>query len=59
MTTNIDLGSDNDMQSPARASRPRQSPGFQRIRIGELSITALYDGLVPVPADEPAWRAPR
>ena len=51
MTTNIDLGCDNDMQAPARALRCGQSPGFQRIRIGELLITALYDGFVPVPAD--------
>jgi glyoxylase-like metal-dependent hydrolase (beta-lactamase superfamily II) len=52
MTTNIDLGCDNDMQAQAQASRRGQSPGFQRIRIGELLITALYDGFVPVPADD-------
>ena len=52
MTTSIDLGSDNDMQAPAWAPRRGQSPGFQRIRIGELLITALYDGFVPVPADD-------
>jgi glyoxylase-like metal-dependent hydrolase (beta-lactamase superfamily II) len=52
MTTNFDLACDNDMQAPARASHRGQSPGFQRIRIGELLITALYDGFVPVPADD-------
>jgi hypothetical protein len=51
MTTNIDLGHDNGMQAPARASHRGLAPGFQRIRIGELLITALYDGFVPVPAD--------
>jgi glyoxylase-like metal-dependent hydrolase (beta-lactamase superfamily II) len=40
------------MQAPARASRGGQSPGFQRIRIGDLLITALYDGFVPISADE-------
>jgi glyoxylase-like metal-dependent hydrolase (beta-lactamase superfamily II) len=50
MTTNIDLGCRNDMQAPA--SHRGQSPGYQRIRIGELLITALYDGFVPVPADD-------
>jgi glyoxylase-like metal-dependent hydrolase (beta-lactamase superfamily II) len=54
MTTNIDLGCDNDMQ----ASRRGQSPGFQRIRIGELLITALYDGFVPVTADDLHGAAP-
>jgi glyoxylase-like metal-dependent hydrolase (beta-lactamase superfamily II) len=29
-----------------------QAPGFQRIRIGNLLITALYDGFVPISADE-------
>ena len=29
-----------------------QAPGFQRIRIGNLLITALYDGSVPISADE-------
>jgi hypothetical protein len=33
---NIDLGCDNDMQAPGRASHRGQTPGFQRIRIGEL-----------------------
>jgi hypothetical protein len=42
VTTNIDLGCDNDMEAPARASHRGQTPGFQRIRIGELLITALY-----------------
>ena len=51
MTTNIDLDHDNGMQARARASHSGQSPGFQRIRIGKLLITALYDGFVPVPAD--------
>ena len=50
MTTNIDLGHDNGMQAPAGASHGGQAPGSQRIRIGELLITALYDGFVPVPA---------
>jgi hypothetical protein len=41
MTTSIDRGfDDDDMHAPARASRRTQSPGFQRIRIGELSTTA-------------------
>ena len=44
MTTNIDLGCDNDMQAQAQASRRGQSPGFRRIRIGQPLITALYDG---------------
>jgi hypothetical protein len=52
MTTSFGLGCDNDMQAQARASHRGQSPGFQRIRIGELLITALYDGFVPVPADD-------
>jgi glyoxylase-like metal-dependent hydrolase (beta-lactamase superfamily II) len=52
MTTSIDLDRDNDMQAHARASHRGQSPGFQRIRIGKLLITALYDGFVPVPADD-------
>jgi glyoxylase-like metal-dependent hydrolase (beta-lactamase superfamily II) len=52
MTTSIDLDRDNDMQVHARASHRGQSPGFQRIRIGKLLITALYDGFVPVPADD-------
>ena len=52
MTTSIDLDRDNDMQAQARASHRGQSPGFQRIRIGKLLITALYDGFVPVPADD-------
>jgi hypothetical protein len=26
--------------------------GFQRLRIGNLLITAFYDGFVPVPADD-------
>jgi hypothetical protein len=59
MTTSIDLGFDNDMHAPTRASRRAQSPGFQRIRIGELLITALYDGFVSVPADDLHWRVPR
>ncbi len=29
-----------------------RSPGFQRVRIGELPVTALYDGFVPVVADD-------
>jgi glyoxylase-like metal-dependent hydrolase (beta-lactamase superfamily II) len=29
-----------------------QAPGFPRIRIGNLLITALYDGFVPISADE-------
>jgi glyoxylase-like metal-dependent hydrolase (beta-lactamase superfamily II) len=29
-----------------------QAPGFQRFRIGDLLITALYDGFVPISADE-------
>ena len=52
MTTSIDLGCDNDMRAQARASHRGQSPGFQRFRIGELLITALYDGFVPVAADD-------
>ena len=52
MTTSIDLGTHNDTRAPAPASHGEQSPGFQRIRIGELVITALYDGFVPVPADD-------
>jgi hypothetical protein len=52
MTTSFGPGCDNDMQTQARASHRGQSPGFQRIRIGELLITALYDGFVPVPADD-------
>ncbi|MEW2545332.1 MBL fold metallo-hydrolase [Streptomyces sp. NPDC047002] len=30
----------------------RQAPGFQRFRIGGLLITALYDGYVPIRADD-------
>jgi glyoxylase-like metal-dependent hydrolase (beta-lactamase superfamily II) len=52
MTTSLGPGCDNDMRTQARASHSGQSPGFQRIRIGELLITALYDGFVRVPADD-------
>jgi glyoxylase-like metal-dependent hydrolase (beta-lactamase superfamily II) len=52
MTRSIDLDRDNDMQAQARALHRGQSPGFQRIRIGKLLITALYDGFVPVLADD-------
>jgi glyoxylase-like metal-dependent hydrolase (beta-lactamase superfamily II) len=52
MTTSIDRGSDNGVRAQAWTSRRGQSPGFQRIRIGELLITAFYDGFVPVPADD-------
>ncbi|MEU3979270.1 MBL fold metallo-hydrolase [Streptomyces sp. NPDC026672] len=31
---------------------PRQAPGFQRFRLGDLLITALYDGYVPILADD-------
>jgi hypothetical protein len=37
---------------PAKASRHAQAPGFQRVRVGDLLITALYDGFVPVLADD-------
>jgi glyoxylase-like metal-dependent hydrolase (beta-lactamase superfamily II) len=52
MTTSIGLGSDNDMHAPARVSRRGQAPGFQRFRVGELLITALYDGFGPIPAED-------
>ena len=52
MTTRIELGCDNGMQAQARASHRGQSPGFQRFRIGELLITAVYDGFLPVAADD-------
>jgi glyoxylase-like metal-dependent hydrolase (beta-lactamase superfamily II) len=52
MTTSIDRGSDNGVRAQASTSRRGQSPGFQRIGIGELLITAFYDGFVPVPADD-------
>jgi hypothetical protein len=52
MTTSLGRGCDNDVQTHARASHRGQSPGFQRIRIGELLITALYDGFVAVRADD-------
>ena len=29
-----------------------QAPGFQRVRIGDVLITALYDGFEPVPAED-------
>ena len=51
MATDIDLGCDIEMR-PAGASPRGQSPGFQRVRIGQLLITALYDGFVPVLADD-------
>jgi hypothetical protein len=41
MMESIDLGCRNDMQAPA--SHRGQSPGYQRVRIGQLLITALYD----------------
>jgi glyoxylase-like metal-dependent hydrolase (beta-lactamase superfamily II) len=50
MRTNIDLGCHNEMQAPA--SHRGQSSGYQRIRIGKLLITALYDGFVQVSADD-------
>ena len=29
-----------------------QAPGFQRVRIGDLLITALYDGFGAIPAED-------
>jgi hypothetical protein len=37
---------------PAKASRHAQAPGFQRVRVGDLLITGLYDGFVLVLADD-------
>lgn len=31
---------------------PRQAPGFQRFHLGRLTVTALYDGYVPILADD-------
>ncbi|POX63102.1 MBL fold metallo-hydrolase [Streptomyces sp. Ru62] len=31
---------------------PRQAPGFQRFRLGSLLVTALYDGYVPILAED-------
>ncbi len=30
----------------------RQAPGFQSFRLGSLSVTALYDGFVPILAED-------
>jgi hypothetical protein len=40
------------MRLPWDAARGAQAPGFQRVRIGDLLITALYDGFVPILADD-------
>jgi glyoxylase-like metal-dependent hydrolase (beta-lactamase superfamily II) len=50
--TNIGLGCVNEVKVPAQAPRHAQAPGFQRVRIGDLLSTALYDGFVPVLADD-------
>ena len=39
------------MSQPGFAANGAQAPGFQRVRIGDLLITALYDGFVPILAD--------
>ena len=50
--TNIRSCSVNDMNVTTEALPHAQAPGFQRVRIGELLVTALYDGFVPVLADD-------
>jgi glyoxylase-like metal-dependent hydrolase (beta-lactamase superfamily II) len=40
------------MSQPGDAARGAQAPGFQRVRIGDVLITALYDGFVPILADD-------
>jgi hypothetical protein len=40
------------MSQRGDAARGAQAPGFQRVRIGDLLITALYDGFVPILADD-------
>jgi glyoxylase-like metal-dependent hydrolase (beta-lactamase superfamily II) len=40
------------MSEPAKAYRHVHAPGFPGVRVGDLFITALYDGFVPVLADE-------
>jgi glyoxylase-like metal-dependent hydrolase (beta-lactamase superfamily II) len=44
MTTQMNVTTD----TPCR----EQAPGFHRVRIGELLVTALYDGFVPVLAGD-------
>jgi glyoxylase-like metal-dependent hydrolase (beta-lactamase superfamily II) len=34
------------------STAPRQAPGFQRFRLGRLTVTALYDGFVPILAED-------
>ena len=47
------------MLNPALVSATAtQPPGFHRIRLGDLSITALYDGFVPFLAEEIRGAAP-
>ncbi len=50
--TNIRSCSVNDRNVTTEALPHAQAPGFQRVRIGELLVTALYDGFVPVLADD-------
>jgi glyoxylase-like metal-dependent hydrolase (beta-lactamase superfamily II) len=40
------------IQSDLRSVPVGQVPGFQRLRIGDLHITALYDGFVPISAND-------
>ncbi|MET8768054.1 MBL fold metallo-hydrolase [Streptomyces sp. NPDC004658] len=34
------------------STSPRQAPGFQRFHLGSLLVTALYDGYVPILAED-------
>ncbi|CAL9639643.1 hypothetical protein SUDANB60_06267 (plasmid) [Streptomyces sp. enrichment culture] len=34
------------------STSPRQAPGFQRFHLGSLPVTALYDGFVPILAED-------
>ncbi|KOX01813.1 hypothetical protein ADL02_01530 [Streptomyces sp. NRRL WC-3723] len=38
--------------TPMSSTSPRQAPGFQRFRLGGLLVTALYDGHVPILAED-------
>ena len=37
---------------PRGDARPTSAPGFQRVRIGDLLVTALYDGFAAIPAQD-------
>ena len=49
---NTDRGCVNAIEAPAAGPRHVQAPGFERVRVGDLLVTALYDGFVAIVADD-------